>query len=101
VPRVFVEAAIEGIRTYVHNICAYLVFNLDEIGIRDWEDRFERKVIVPSATREQKIFHGIHRGLKHISVVTCISAGGDHMIPFLVPSQATDAVVRKLKTERF
>jgi hypothetical protein len=94
VPRVFLEAAIEGIRTHVQNACADLVFNLDEIGISEWEDRVERKVTVPSAMREQKIFHGIHRGLKHISVVTCISAGSDHVIPFLASSQATNAVVR-------
>jgi hypothetical protein len=101
VPRVFLEVAIEGIRTHVQNTCADLVFNLDEIGVSEWEGRAERKVIVPSAMREQKIYHRIHRGLKHISVVTCISVGGDHMIPFLVSSQATDAVVRKVKTEGF
>jgi hypothetical protein len=98
VNRVFLGAAIEGIRTHVQNACAELVFNLDKIGISEWEDRVERKMIVPSVMREQKIFYGIHRGLKHISVVTCISAGGDHVIHFLVSTQATDAVVRKLKT---
>jgi hypothetical protein len=60
-----------------------LFLNLDAIEIGEWEDRAERKVIVPSAMREQKIFHGIHRGLKHISAVTCTSAGGNHMILFL------------------
>jgi hypothetical protein len=35
VPRVFLEAAIEGIATHVHNSCTELVFNLDEIGIRE------------------------------------------------------------------
>jgi hypothetical protein len=99
--RAFLEAAIEGIKTHVQNSCADLVFNLDEIGMSEWEDRVEGKVIIPSAMREQKIFHGIHRRLKHISVVRCISAGGDHMIPFLVSSRATDAVVRKLKIEWF
>jgi hypothetical protein len=95
------EAAIEGIRTHVQNACGDRVFNLDEIGISEWEDQVERKVIVRSAVREQKIFHGIHRALKRISVVTCISAGGDHMIPFLLSSQATDAAVGRLKTEGF
>jgi hypothetical protein len=35
VPRVFLEAAIEGIRTHVQNACADLVFNLDKIGIHE------------------------------------------------------------------
>jgi hypothetical protein len=100
--QVFLEAAIEGVQTHVQNACADLVFNLDQIGISEWEDWVKRKVIVPSVMRQQKIFHGIHHGLKHISVVTCISAGGDHMISFLVSCQATEAVVvRKLKAEGF
>jgi hypothetical protein len=56
VPRIFLEAAIEGVRTHVQNACADLVFNLDEIGISEWENRVERKVIVPSAMREQRFF---------------------------------------------
>jgi hypothetical protein len=32
VPRVFLEAAIDGFRDHVHNGCAELVFDLDEIG---------------------------------------------------------------------
>jgi hypothetical protein len=98
---VSVEAEIEVIRTHVYSACAELVFNLDEIGISEWEDRLERKVIVPSAMREQKIFHEMHRELKQIAVVTCISAGGGHVIPFLLSSQMTDAVVRKLQTGGF
>jgi hypothetical protein len=58
-------------------------------------------VTVPSSTREQNIFHGIRRWLRHISVVICMSAGGNSMILFLVSSQVTDAVVRNLKTKGF
>jgi hypothetical protein len=71
-PRVFLEVTIEGIQTHVRNACVELVFNCDEIGMREWEDRVKLKVLVPSAMREQKIFHGIHRGLKCISVGRCI-----------------------------
>jgi hypothetical protein len=51
--------------------------------------------------RNEKIFHGIHRGLKHISMVTCISGSGDHMIPFVVSAQVSGAVVWNLKIEGF
>jgi hypothetical protein len=33
VPRVFLEAAIDGFRDHVHNVCTELVFNLDKIGV--------------------------------------------------------------------
>jgi hypothetical protein len=35
VPRGFLEAAIQEFRDHVHNACAELVFNLDEVGIRE------------------------------------------------------------------
>jgi hypothetical protein len=61
VPRVFSEAAMEGFREYVYHACIELEFNLDEIGINEWEDRIEGKVIVPSRMRWQTICHGTHR----------------------------------------
>jgi hypothetical protein len=59
----------------------------------------ERKVIVPSTMRDEKIFHGIHRVLKYISVVVCISASRDHVVPCVLSSQINDTVVWKLKSE--
>jgi hypothetical protein len=50
--------------------------------------------------REQKTSHEIHRGVKHISMVTYISAGGDHMTSFLF-SQVADTFVQQLGTEGF
>jgi hypothetical protein len=101
VPRVFPETAIESLRTHIHDTCAELAFKLDEVGMSEWEDRVERKVIVPSSMRGQTIFHSLHRGLKHISVVVCISAGGDRMTPFVTSSQVNDHVIRTLKSEGF
>jgi hypothetical protein len=43
VPRVFLEAAIEGTQIHVQDACADLVFNLDAIGISEWEDEIEKK----------------------------------------------------------
>jgi hypothetical protein len=39
--------------------------------------------------------------LKHISVVACISAAGEHMTPFSVSSQVNPTVERRLKSEEF
>jgi hypothetical protein len=45
------------------------------------------------------IFHGVHRNPKHISVVACIFAAGEHMAPFCVCCQLNDTVEKKLKLE--
>jgi hypothetical protein len=77
------------------------VFNLDEIGVSEWEDRSEWRVIVPSTMIVQTIYHTVHMNLKHISVMACISAAGEHIMPFFVCSQGNAAVERKLKIKGF
>jgi hypothetical protein len=51
--------------------------------------REPRKVIVPSAMNGEVIYHSLHQNSKHISVVVCISAAGEHMMPFLFPRRPT------------
>jgi hypothetical protein len=47
--------------------CAELVFNLEEVGISEWEDRAPRKVNVPVSMTDQTIHHGVHRNMLCIS----------------------------------
>jgi hypothetical protein len=42
----FLERSVQNLNEYVHGWTAELVFNLDEVGISDWEDRKARKVVV-------------------------------------------------------
>jgi hypothetical protein len=101
VPRVFPQTGLDRFRDHVHQACAELVFNLDESGIREREDRCMRRLIVPSAMKGQTVFHGVHRNLKHISVVACISAAGEHITPSFVSSQVNSTVERQFKSDAF
>jgi hypothetical protein len=56
-------------------------------------------MIITSAMKGQTNFHGVHRNLKHLSVVACISAASEHMTPFCVFSQVNPTVERQLKSE--
>jgi hypothetical protein len=76
-----------------------LVFNLDEVGISDWEDRKTKTVIVPASMHGQMIHHEISRSVKHISVIACISAAGESLTPYIVTSQAPMLVQERLKKE--
>ena len=101
VPRLFLDTMIECLTEHVPGCCAELVFNLDEVGISEWEDRVARRVIVPRSMSTQTIHHGVHRNLKHISVLCCVSAAGESMTPFMVSSQVNDSVINGLKVEGF
>jgi hypothetical protein len=81
--------------------CAELVFNIGMVSISEWEDRAPRKVIVPVSMTDQKIHHGVHRNLKHMSVICCVSAAGESLTPFIVSSQVNDKVMETLKIEGF
>jgi hypothetical protein len=76
---------------------AELVFNLDEVGMSDWEDRKDEKVVVPTALDGQTIHHRVSRNVRHISIITCISAGGESLTPYIVTSQDSERVREMLK----
>jgi hypothetical protein len=64
-----------------------LMLNLDEIGASEWEDRKTRPVVFPPSLRSQTIHHGVNRNPKHVTIVTCVAASGEHLIPYLLTSQ--------------
>ena len=101
VPRVFLERTVQDLSEHVQGCVAELVFNLDEVGISDWEDRKAKTktVIVPATMRGQTIHHEISRTVKHISVIACVSAAGESLTPYIVTSQRSTAVQEQLKKQ--
>jgi hypothetical protein len=96
VPRVFLDETIRCLREYVHGMKAELVFNLDEVGVSEWEDRKEMKVVVPITLSGQTIHHRASRQVKHMSVIACISAAGESLTPYIVTSQDSESLRTKL-----
>jgi hypothetical protein len=45
-PRVLLERTVYNLNEYVQGCPVELVFNLDEVGISEWEDRKARKVVL-------------------------------------------------------
>jgi hypothetical protein len=80
---------------------AELVFNRDEVGLSDWEDRKTKTktVIVPATKRGQTIHHEISRTLKHISMIACISTAGESLTPYIITLQAPVSVQERIKKE--
>jgi hypothetical protein len=75
---------------------AELVFNLDEVGISEWEDRKDRTVIVPKTMDRQTMHHRISRNVKHISIITYITAGGESLTPYIVTSHDSERLRKRL-----
>jgi hypothetical protein len=84
VSRIFLMETICTMHETLQGCPVDLVFNLDEVGISDWEDRKPKKVVVPITVAAHNIHHRISRNVKYISIVTCISAGSACLIPYVV-----------------
>jgi hypothetical protein len=46
ISRIFLDKTVRCLGEYVHGMKAELVFNLDEVGVSEWEDRKDKKVAV-------------------------------------------------------
>jgi hypothetical protein len=99
VPQEFVLGTINGIEEAVHGCTRDLVFNLDEVGVSEWEDRKSKKVVVPLAMSSQIIHREVNRNLKHITVITCIATSGEHVIPYAITSQESDDLRKALRNK--
>jgi hypothetical protein len=83
---------IRSLHEAVQGCPAELVFNLDEVGISDWEAWKPTKVMVPISASAHNSHHRIFRSVKRISIVICLSAGGTCLIPYMVPSHDSEAI---------
>jgi hypothetical protein len=82
---------------------AELVFNLDEVGLSDWEDRKmkTKTVIVPATMPGQTIHHEISRTVKHVSVIACISAAEESLTSDLGCPTASVASTNRSSNNNF
>jgi hypothetical protein len=117
VSRPFLDEMLNFLREHVQGMKVELVLNLDEVGMSEcrnvgmsecrnvgmseWEDRNVRKVIVPITMDDQTIHHRASRSVRHISIITCISAAGESLTPYIITSQDSDAIRKRLTIHGF
>jgi hypothetical protein len=75
---------------------AELFSNLDEVGMSEWDDRKEKKVIVPATMNGQTRVHRASRRVRHISIITCIAAAGESLTRSIMTSRDSDAIRKGL-----
>jgi hypothetical protein len=83
-------------REHVQGMSAELVSNLDEVSMSGWEDGKEKKVMVPAMMDSQTIHHCTSKSVRHISIITCITTAREFLTPYIVTSQDSDAIRRRL-----
>jgi hypothetical protein len=84
IPREYQNDYISLIKEYVPLVPGELIFNLDETGLSDWEERKTRPVIIPSHTSPSTLHYPIDRAISHHALLCCVSASGDAYSPLLI-----------------
>jgi hypothetical protein len=84
VARAYLEEHMHLLKTHVTGKVAELVFNLEELGSADWEDRKAKKMIAPTGLAKEDVYHPVSRRHRHVALLPCISAAGDALTPLLI-----------------
>jgi hypothetical protein len=74
------------IKVYVPHVPPGVLFNLDETGLSDWEERKPKPVLMPTTTEDSPFYDPVDRAIRHQRLVCSISASGDACSPLLVTS---------------
>jgi hypothetical protein len=96
VPHTFLDETVRCLGEYIHGMKVEFVFNLDEVGVSEWKDRKDKKVVIPRVLSGQTIHHRASPNMKHMSVISCISAAGESLIPYIVTLQDSESLRRNL-----
>jgi hypothetical protein len=96
VPRAYLKEHIQLLKTHLTGKVAELVFNLNELGFADQEDRKAKKVTAPSGVAKEDMHHPVSRHYRHMRLLTCVSASGDALTPLVITASTfSDALSRR------
>jgi hypothetical protein len=87
VPRIWLNEYLELITKIVPLACCELIYNLDETGLSEWEERRRKNVIASAATIGKTLHYRANRGIRHQTLLCTVSAGGDAYSPLLLSSE--------------
>jgi hypothetical protein len=61
-----------------------LIFNIDDCGFSDWEERKAKLVLISSRVRNASLHDRVDRRIRHQTLICCITGDGDVYYPLLV-----------------
>jgi hypothetical protein len=78
---------LDALQTHLYEQFCALVFNLDETGVSECEDRKSKKVVIPMDMKDRLIRDKVRNTIDHLTVLTCVPASGDALFPIIVTSR--------------
>jgi hypothetical protein len=80
-------------KAYIPLVPSELMVNLHESRLSDWEERKSKTVLVKAEAGDQPLHYPVDRGIRHHTLLSCISASANAYCPLLL--SPTPAVLGK------
>jgi hypothetical protein len=93
IPHRYLQGHIDSLRAYVPLVSSKLIFNIDETGLSDWEERKPKQALVSAECENRQLHHPVDRGIRHQMLVGCISAFGNLYYPLLLSTNREVAAI--------
>jgi hypothetical protein len=94
IPLVFLDGYLELVKQHVAGVRPRLVYNIDETGCSDLEERKLFQGILPASMAGNTLHFPVTRKIKHQTMFVCINAGGEALCPLIVTSDpATNWII--------
>jgi hypothetical protein len=84
VPKQFLDDYVKIIKEYVPLVPTELIFNINECGFSDWEERRPKPVLIPAEFEGSVLHYPVNRAIIHQSLICCITTAGNTYCPLLV-----------------
>jgi hypothetical protein len=89
VSRCYLEEHLTLIKKIVPIVPIELLFNLDETGLSEWENRRSKPVLIPTQEQESILHCPVDRSVKHHILLYCVTASGDSYCSMLIAPTAS------------
>ena len=84
-----IDRYFELLESDVEGVPAHFIFNADECGFDEWQDRRECHAIVPAEYASDSILVPVTRQSRRSTLLGCIAADGSSLQPFVVVTRKT------------
>jgi hypothetical protein len=84
VPRYYLEEYLTLIKKIGPTVPAELLFNLDETGLSERENRRSKPVLVPTQEQESTLHYVVDRSVRQHTLLCCVTASGDSYCAMLI-----------------
>jgi hypothetical protein len=89
VPGCYLEEYLTLIKKVVSIVPTESVFNMDETGLSEWENRRSKSVLVPTQEQESTLHYPVDRFVRHHTLLCCLTASGDSYCLMLITATAS------------